>query len=217
MDKVEILKRVDHTVLKQTTRLADIERLIDEAAEYGVASVCIPPSYVEQAVAYSDGRVRVCTVIGFPNGYSSSASKAFEAREAVLAGAEEIDAVINLCDVKNGDFDKVLDELVLLRNACENKVLKVIIETAMLTDEEKVKLCSVVSEAKADYIKTSTGFGGGGATVEDVALMRKNCPPQVKVKASGGICSFEDAEMLIAAGADRLGTSALVKLFSEGK
>lgn len=217
MQRKEIMKLVDHTVLKQTATIDDIKKLIDEGIKYGVASVCIPPSYVMEAVEYSEGRLPICTVIGFPNGYSTTETKAFEAARAIEDGAVEIDTVINVCDVKNGHFDKVLSELKLLREVCGDKILKVIIETCMLTQEEKIKLCGIVSEAKADFIKTSTGFGGGGATIEDVALMRENCAPEIKVKAAGGIRSFEDAEKLIAVGADRLGTSALVKLCTEGE
>lgn len=217
MQRKEIMKLVDHTVLKQTATIDDIKKLIDEGIKYGVASVCIPPSYVMEAVEYSEGRLPICTVIGFPNGYSTTETKAFEAARAIEDGAVEIDTVINVCDVKNGHFDKVLSELKLLREVCGDKILKVIIETCMLTQEEKIKLCGIVSEAKADFIKTSTGFGGGGATIEDVALMRENCAPEIKIKAAGGIRSFEDAEKLIAVGADRLGTSALVKLCTEGE
>lgn len=217
MQRKEIMKLVDHTVLKQTATIDDIKKLIDEGIKYGVASVCIPPSYVMEAVEYSEGRLPICTVIGFPNGYSTTETKAFEAARAIEDGAVEIDTVINVCDVKNGHFDKVLSELKLLREVCGDKILKVIIETCMLTQEEKIKLCGIVSEAKADFIKTSTGFGGGGATIEDVALMRENCAPEIKVKAAGGIRSFEDAEKLIAVGADRLGTSALIKLCTEGE
>ena len=217
MQRKEIMKLVDHTVLKQTATIDDIKKLIDEGIKYGVASVCIPPSYVMEAVEYSEGRLPICTVIGFPNGYSTTETKAFEAARAIEDGAVEIDTVINVCDVKNGHFDKVLSELKLLREVCGDKILKVIIETCMLTQEEKIKLCGIVSEAKADFIKTSTGFGGGGAMIEDVALMRENCAPEIKVKAAGGIRSFEDAEKLIAVGADRLGTSALVKLCTEGE
>ncbi len=217
MQRKEIMKLVDHTVLKQTATIDDIKKLIDEGIKYGVASVCIPPSYVMEAVEYSEGRLPICTVIGFPNGYSTTETKAFEAARAIEDGAVEIDTVINVCDVKNGHFDKVLSELKLLREVCGDKILKVIIETCMLTQEEKIKLCGIVGEAKADFIKTSTGFGGGGATIEDVALMRENCAPEIKVKAAGGIRSFEDAEKLIAVGADRLGASALVKLCTEGE
>ena len=217
MNRQDILKMVDHTVLKQTTTIEDIKTLIEQGIEYGVASVCIPPSYVRFASSYANGRLPICTVIGFPNGYSASEVKAFEAKSAIDDGAAEIDVVINLCDVKNGEYDKVLSELKLLRETCKGKVLKVIIETCMLTEEEKIKMCHIVSEAGADYIKTSTGFGGGGATVADVILMRENCASYVKIKASGGIRSFEDAEKLISAGATRLGTSALVKLCMEEK
>ncbi len=215
MEKREILKIVDHTVLKQTASLGDIKKIIDEGIKCAVASVCIPPSYVKAATDYSEGRLPVCTVIGFPNGYSATEVKIFEAKQAITDGATEIDTVINICDVKNGDYDRILCELNSIREVCEGKILKVIIETCMLTEEEKINLCHLVSQSGADYIKTSTGFGGGGATVEDVALMRANCMPEVKIKAAGGIRSFEDAQKLINAGASRLGTSALVKLWLE--
>lgn len=215
MNREKLLSMVDHTLLKQTSRLCDIKKLIDEGIKYSTASVCIPPCYVADAVAYADGRIPVCTVIGFPNGYSVTEAKVCEAREAIAAGAAEIDTVINICMVKNGEYDKLLNELKALREVCGEKVLKVIIETSMLTEDEKINMCRVVSESGADYIKTSTGFGGGGATVEDVALMRKYCAPHVKIKASGGISSFEDAEKLVEAGASRLGTSRLVKICTE--
>ena len=217
MDRKEILSMVDHTLLKQGARLEDIKKLIDEGIEYGTASVCIPPYYVKAAAEYADGRIPICTVIGFPNGYSVVAAKACEAIEAISSGASEIDTVINICMVKNGAYDELLSELKILRRVCEDKILKVIIETCLLTEEEKIEMCRVVSESGADFIKTSTGFGGGGATVEDVALMRKYCTPHVKIKASGGIRSFEDAEKMIEAGASRLGTSSLVKICVEEK
>ena len=177
-----------------------------------MASVCIPPSSVKRAAEYLDGRLAVCTVIGFPNGYMTTASKVFETEDAVKNGADEIDMVINIGMVKEGNYGGVLDEIRAVRRACEGKILKVIIETCLLTEEEKIRMCQVVTESGADYIKTSTGFASGGATFEDVKLMRAHVGPQVKVKAAGGISSVEDAETFIQLGADRLGTSRLIKL-----
>lgn len=212
MDKREILKRLDHTLLKQDATWEQIKKICDEGVEYGVASVCIPPSFVKRAAEYLDGRLAVCTVIGFPNGYMTTASKVFETEDAVKNGADEIDMVINIGMVKEGNYSGVLDEIRAVRRACEGKILKVIIETCLLTEEEKIKMCQVVTESGADYIKTSTGFASGGATFEDVKLMRAHVGPQVKVKAAGGISSVEDAETFIQLGADRLGTSRLIKL-----
>lgn len=212
MDKREILKRLDHTLLKQDATWEQIKKICDEGVEYGVVSVCIPPSFVKRAAEYLDGRLAVCTVIGFPNGYMTTASKVFETEDAVKNGADEIDMVINIGMVKEGNYGGVLDEIRAVRRACEGKILKVIIETCLLTEEEKIKMCQVVTESGADYIKTSTGFASGGATFEDVKLMRAHVGPQVKVKAAGGISSVEDAETFIQLGADRLGTSRLIKL-----
>ncbi len=212
MDKREILKRLDHTLLKQDATWEQIKKICDEGVEYGAASVCIPPSFVKRAAEYLDGRLAVCTVIGFPNGYMTTASKVFETEDAVKNGADEIDMVINIGMVKEGNYGGVLDEIRAVRRACEGKILKVIIETCLLTEEEKIKMCQVVTESGADYIKTSTGFASGGATFEDVKLMRAHVGPQVKVKAAGGISSVEDAETFIQLGADRLGTSRLIKL-----
>ncbi len=212
MEKREILKRLDHTLLKQDATWEQIKKICDEGVEYGVASVCIPPSFVKRAAEYLDGRLAVCTVIGFPNGYMTTASKVFETEDAVKNGADEIDMVINIGMVKEGNYGGVLDEIRAVRRACEGKILKVIIETCILTEEEKTKMCQVVTESGADYIKTSTGFASGGATFEDVKLMRAHVGPQVKVKAAGGISSVEDAETFIQLGADRLGTSRLIKL-----
>ena len=212
MDKREILKRLDHTLLKQDATWEQIKKICDEGVEYGVASVCIPPSFVKRAAEYLDGRLAVCTVIGFPNGYMTTASKVFETEDAVKNGADEIDMVINIGMVKEGNYGGVLDEIRAVRRACEGKILKVIIETCLLTEEEKIKMCQGVTESGADYIKTSTGFASGGATFEDVKLMRAHVGPQVKVKAAGGISSVEDAETFIQLGADRLGTSRLIKL-----
>lgn len=212
MEKREILKRLDHTLLKQDATWEQIKKICDEGVEYGVVSVCIPPSFVKRAAEYLDGRLAVCTVIGFPNGYMTTASKVFETEDAVKNGADEIDMVINIGMVKEGNYGGVLDEIRAVRRACEGKILKVIIETCLLTEEEKIKMCQVVTESGADYIKTSTGFASGGATFEDVKLMRAHVGPQVKVKAAGGISSVEDAETFIQLGADRLGTSRLIKL-----
>ena len=212
MEKREILKRLDHTLLKQDATWEQIKKICDEGVEYGVASVCIPPSFVKRAAEYLDGRLAVCTVIGFPNGYMTTASKVFETEDAVKNGADEIDMVINIGMVKEGNYGGVLDEIRAVRRACEGKILKVIIETCILTEEEKTKMCQVVTESGADYIKTSTGFASGGATFEDVKLMRAHVGPQVKVKAAGGISSVEDAETFIQLGAVRLGTSRLIKL-----
>lgn len=212
MEKQEILKRLDHTLLKQTATWEQIKKICDEGMEYQTASVCIPPCFVKRAKEYVGDKVAVCTVIGFPNGNMTTAAKVFETEDAVKNGADEIDMVINVGDVKAGDYDKVLVEIKAIKAACCGKLLKVIIETCLLTDEEKMKMCEVVTESGADYIKTSTGFSTGGATFEDVKLMRERVGTQVKVKAAGGISSVEDAEKFIALGADRLGTSRLIAL-----
>ena len=211
MEIKDILKTVDHTLLKQEATLAQILALCDEGLKYGTASVCIPPAYVAAAAKHLAGRLPVCTVIGFPNGYASTACKLFETQDAIAAGADEIDMVINIGWVKDGKFDEQLEEIRALKAACGDKILKVIIETCKLTEEEKIRMCDVVSRSGADFIKTSTGFGGGGATREDVALLRKYTDPAVKVKAAGGIKTLQDAEDFIALGADRLGTSSVVK------
>ena len=212
MEKQEILKRLDHTLLKQTATWEQIKKICDEGMEYQTASVCIPPCFVKRAKEYVGDKVAVCTVIGFPNGNMTTAAQVFETEDAVKNGADEIDMVINVGDVKAGDYDKVLVEIKAIKAACCGKLLKVIIETCLLTDEEKMKMCEVVTESGADYIKTSTGFSTGGATFEDVKLMRERVGAQVKVKAAGGISSVEDAEKFIALGADRLGTSRLIAL-----
>ena len=214
MDIKEILERVDHTVLTQTATWEEIRGLCDDGMRYGTASVCIPPCYVKQAAEYIrsvNGELRVCTVIGFPNGYSTTAVKCFEAKTAVDEGADEIDMVINIGWVKDGLYDKVLDEIKQIKAACCGRLLKVIIETCLLTEEEKLRLCKVVSESGAEYIKTSTGFSKAGATFEDVKLMADNVDG-ILVKAAGGISSIDDAERFIALGASRLGTSRIVKL-----
>ena len=213
MDKElqDILSRVDHTLLAQGATWKEIKAICDDGIKYGCASVCIPASYVKQAAEYVAGRIAVCTVIGFPNGYDTTAAKCFEASDAVANGASEIDMVINIGWVKDGLYDKVLSEIRDVKGHCRGKLLKVIIETCLLTDAEKIELCRVVSESGADYIKTSTGFGGGGATREDVALFKKHVAPHVKIKAAGGIADLSDAKDFIALGADRLGTSRIVK------
>ena len=211
----DILKKVDHTLLKQPSTWEQIREICDDAVKYGTASVCIPPSYVKQAAEYLDGKMPVCTVIGFPNGYNTTSVKVFETKEALKDGAEEVDMVINIGWVRMGQYDKVLAEINALKEACGDHILKVIIETCLLTDEEKIKLCEVVSASHADYIKTSTGFAGGGATREDVALMVKHMTGGKKVKAAGGIGSLQDAEDFLNLGADRLGTSRIVKAVKE--
>ena len=213
MDKElqDILSRVDHTLLAQGATWKEIKAICDDGIKYGCASVCIPASYVKQAAEYVAGRIPVCTVIGFPNGYDTTAAKCFEASDAVANGASEIDMVINIGWEKDGLYDKVLSEIRDVEGHCRGKLLKVIIETCLLTDTEKIELCRVVSESGADYIKTSTGFGGGGATREDVALFKKHVAPHVKIKAAGGIADLNDAKDFIALGADRLGTSRIVK------
>lgn len=211
MDTKKILSHVDHTLLKQTASWGDIRQIIDDGIKYETASVCIPPSYVRQASEYSGGRVPICTVIGFPNGYNTTAVKAFETSDALDNGADEIDMVINLGWVKDGMWDEIEHEISTLKDICGDHILKVIVETCMLTEEEKIKLCEIVTFAGANYIKTSTGFGGGGATFEDIELFSKHIGSDVKMKASGGISGLEDAEKFLELGADRLGTSRIVK------
>lgn len=208
----KILEAVDHTLLSQTATEAEIFALCDEGIKYKTASVCIPLSYVKRAKDYTKGKVKICTVIGFPNGYVTENVKCFEATEAVALGADEIDMVINIGDVKNGDFDKVLKEIKAVKKACGGKILKVIIETCLLTKEEKIRMCKVVSESGADFIKTSTGFSTNGATAEDIKLFAEYVEQHVKIKAAGGISSLEDAELFMSLGASRLGTSRIVKL-----
>ncbi len=217
METKDILARVDHTLLAQTATWEQIKVICDDGLRYATASVCIPACYVKQAKDYVGERLVICTVIGFPNGYSTTAVKCFEARDAVENGADEIDMVVNVGWVKSGLLDAVREEIAAVKAACGGKLLKVIIETCLLTDEEKVAMCRVVSEAGADYIKTSTGFSTGGATREDVALMRENVAPHVKVKAAGGISTMQDAADFIALGADRLGTSRIVKIVKESE
>ena len=208
----DILRRVDHTLLSQGATWEEIRAICDDGMKYGCASVCIPASYVRRAAEYVDGKIAICTVIGFPNGYSTTATKCFETEDAVKNGASEIDMVINIGWVKDGLYDRVLDEIRAVKAHCQGKLLKVIIETCMLTDAEKVEMCRVVSESGADYIKTSTGFSTGGATFHDVELFAKHVKPGVKIKAAGGISSLDDAEKFIELGASRLGTSRVVKI-----
>ncbi len=215
MELKEILSRCDHTLLRTDCTAEEIRRLCDDAIAYGCATVCIPPSHVAGAKRYVGDRLKICTVIGFPNGYNTAVVKAFEANDAVNNGADEIDMVIDLGMVKDGCWAAVTDEISRVRRACGDKLLKVIIECCLLTEEEKVRLCGIVAEAGAEYIKTSTGFSTGGATFDDVALLRANCPPQVKVKAAGGISSLEDAERFLELGAERLGTSRIVRIAKE--
>ena len=211
MDVKDILRRCDHTLLSQGATWAEIRALCDDGVRYGCASVCIPASYVKQAAEYLGGKLPVCTVIGFPNGYDSTAAKCFEAEDAVRNGASEIDMVINIGWAKDGRWEDLLAEIKAVKAACGGRILKVIIECCLLTEAEKIKLCEIVTESGADFIKTSTGFGGGGATREDVALMAAHVGPKVKIKAAGGIASLEDAADFIRLGADRLGTSRVVK------
>ena len=211
MDVKDILSRCDHTLLAQGATWAEIRALCDDGVKYGCASVCIPASYVKQAAEYLGGRLPVCTVIGFPNGYDSTAAKCFEAEDAVRNGASEIDMVINIGWARDGRWEDLLAEIKAVKAACGGRILKVIIECCLLTEAEKIRLCGIVTESGADFIKTSTGFGGGGATREDVALMAAHVGPKVKIKAAGGIASLEDAADFIALGADRLGTSRVVK------
>ena len=211
MDIKDILAKCDHTLLSQTATWEEIRAICDDGMKYGCASVCIPASYVKQAAEYVAGKLPICTVIGFPNGYATTAAKCFMASDAVDNGAEEVDMVINLGWVKDKKWDELLEEIKAIKAACKGKLLKVIIETCFLTDEEKVKMCEIVTASGAEYIKTSTGFGGGGATREDVALFAKHIGPNVKIKAAGGIASIADAEDFVALGASRLGTSRIVK------
>ena len=212
MELNEILSKVDHTLLAQTATWEEIRAICDDGMKYHTASVCIPASYVKQAAEYVDGKLAICTVIGFPNGYSTTASKCFEATDAVHNGAEEVDMVINIGWVKDQRWDDLLEEIKAVKQHCEGRLLKVIIETCLLTDEEKIKMCEIVSDSGADYIKTSTGFSTGGATFHDVELFAQHVTNGVRIKAAGGISSLEDAEKFIELGASRLGTSRVVKI-----
>ena len=212
MELKDILAKCDHTLLAQTATWEVIKAICDDGIKYGTASVCIPQSYVKQAKEYVGDKLAICTVIGFPNGYATTASKCFMAHDAVSHGADEVDMVINIGWAKEGKWDAITEEIAAIKAACKGKLLKVIIETCLLTDEEKIALCKCVSDSGADYIKTSTGFSTAGATFADVELFAKHVGPNVKIKAAGGISSLEDAEKFIALGADRLGTSRIVKI-----
>lgn len=212
MNISDILKKCDHTLLDRCATWEQIKAICDDGMKYNTASVCIPSAYVKAAKEYVGDRLAICTVIGFPNGYSTAAAKVFECRDAIENGADEIDTVINVGFLKDKRYGEILDELKALKAACGDKILKVIIETCLLTDEEKIEMCRIVTESGADYIKTSTGFSTGGATREDVALFAAHVGKNVKIKAAGGIATLEDAEDFIALGADRLGTSRIVKL-----
>ena len=211
MDLKDILSKVDHTLLAQTATWEEIRAVCDDGIRYGCASVCIPPAYVKQAAEYAAGRIPICTVIGFPNGYSTTKVKCLEAADAVENGAVEIDMVINVGWVKDRRWDDLLEEIRAVKDACGGKLLKVIVETCFLTEEETVRMCEIVTDSGADYIKASTGFGGGGATREDVALFAKRIGPGVKIKAADGIAGLQDAQDFLALGASRLGTSRVVK------
>ena len=215
MDRKDILKTVDHTLLTQTATWEEIRGILDDGIKYQTASACIPAAYVKQAAEYVEGRLPICTVIGFPNGYSTTAVKVFETKDAIANGAEEIDMVVNIGWVKDGKYQEIEDEIRQIHEACGGKILKVIIETCLLTEEEKIRMCETVTSAGAEFIKTSTGFSTAGATFADVELMRKHVGKEVKVKAAGGIASLEDAERFIALGADRLGTSRIVKIIKQ--
>ncbi len=212
MDIKEILSKCDHTLLDRCARWEDIKLVLDDAMKFGCASACIPPSFVRAAKRYVAGKLAICTVIGFPNGYSTSPVKAYETEQAIIDGADEIDMVINVCDVKDGRWEEILTEVRALKSVCGPKILKVIIETCLLTDEEKIKMCEIVTEAGADFIKTSTGFSTAGATPADIKLFAEHVGPGVQIKAAGGISSLADAEEFIRLGATRLGTSRIVKL-----
>ena len=212
MNIQDIMNKVDHTLLGQAATWEEIRQILDDAMKYETASACIPASYVKQAAEYVQGKLPICTVIGFPNGYSTTATKVFETKDALANGAAEIDMVINVGMLKDKRYEEVEAEIRQIHEACDGKILKVIIETCLLTDEEKIKMCEIVTKAGAEFIKTSTGFSTAGATFDDVALMRKHVGPEVQVKAAGGISSFDDAEKFVELGAARLGTSRLVKI-----
>lgn len=212
MDNKEILQTVDHTLLTQTATWAEIRQILDDGITYQTASACIPAAYVKQAVDYVNGKLPICTVIGFPNGYHTTAVKVFETKDAIANGAAEIDMVINIGWLKDGRYQELEDEIRQIHDACNGKILKVIIETCLLTEEEKIKMCEIVTKAGAEYIKTSTGFSTGGATFADIKLMREYVGKDVKIKAAGGIVSVDDAKEFLQLGADRLGTSRMIKL-----
>ena len=215
MKTSDVLKIVDHTLLAQTATWAQIREILDDAMKYHTASACIPAAYVKQAAEYVQGRLPICTVIGFPNGYSTTETKVFEAKNAIENGASEIDMVINVGFLKDGRYEEVEEEIRKIHEACNGKILKVIIETCLLTDDEKIRMCELVTKAGAEFIKTSTGFSTAGATFADVKLMKEHVGEGVKVKAAGGISSFDDAEEFMRLGADRLGTSRLVKIMKQ--
>lgn len=215
MDIKEILNHCDHTLLKQEATWDQIREIADDAIKYNTASICIPPCYIKRAKEYVGDKVKLCTVIGFPNGNMTPATKVFETKDAIENGADEIDMVINIGELKAKNYDYVLDEIRKIKEACDGRILKVIIETCLLTDDEKIKMCELVTEAGADYIKTSTGFSTAGATFEDVELFAAHVGPNVKIKAAGGIGSIADAEKFMALGADRLGTSRIVKIVKD--
>ena len=217
MEIKQILGMVDHTLLAQTSTWEQIRGICDDGIKYGTASVCIPPSFVKQAKEYVEEKLKICTVIGFPNGYNTTAVKCFETEDAVKNGADEIDMVINIGWVKEQKWEALLEEIKAVKKSCQGKLLKVIIETCLLTEEEKIKMCEIVSASGAEYIKTSTGFSTAGATREDVALFAENITPELKIKAAGGISSVQDAEDFIQLGAERLGTSRIVKIVKNEK
>ena len=212
MERKQILKHIDHTLLKAVATWEDIKVLCDEAIEYGTASVCVPACYISRIHKTYGNKINICTVVGFPLGYSVTEAKVLETKKAIEDGANEIDMVINISDVKNGDLEKVTKEIAALKEACGDKILKVIIETCYLTEEEKIAMCKAVTEAGADYIKTSTGFGTAGATIEDIRLFKKYIGPNVKMKAAGGVKTVSDLEMFINEGCDRIGTSSAVNM-----
>lgn len=217
MNIQEILGKCDHTLLSVTATWEEIKAIVDDGIAYKTASVCIPPCFVREAKRYANGKVAICTVIGFPNGYNTKEVKVFETADAVINGADEIDMVINIGDLKAKNYAKIKDEIIAVKEACRGRILKVIIETCLLTEEEKIKMCEIVTDAKADFIKTSTGFSKAGATREDVIIFKKHVGKDVKIKAAGGISSLKDAEDFVSLGADRLGTSRIVKLVKESK
>lgn len=217
MELKDILSHVDHTLLKQEATWEQIKAICDDGVKFNTASVCIPPSYVKQCADYCGDKLSICTVIGFPNGYNTTACKVFETEDAVKNGADEIDMVINIGWLKDKKYDLILNEIKSIKKACNGKILKVIIETCLLTEEEKVKMCNIVTEAGADFIKTSTGFSSGGATFEDIKLFSENIGSNVKMKAAGGIASLDDAEKFLGLGAERLGTSRVVSIAKSEK
>lgn len=217
MEQKKVLEIVDHTLLGVASTWEEIKVILDDAMKYETASACIPASYVKEAAEYVNGKLPICTVIGFPNGYSTTATKVFETQDAIANGAEEIDMVINVGALKNKRYQDIENEIRAIHEACNGKILKVIIETCLLTEEEKIKMCEIVTNAGAEFIKTSTGFSTGGATFDDVELMRKHIGAEVKVKAAGGISSFDDAEKFMSLGAERLGTSRLIKIMKNAE